>query len=368
MSFEWPALLWLLPVLPALAAAYVLALRRRRRRHAAVAVLLAGAGTDRGSPLRRWLPPSLLLLGLAAMLVAVARPSAVVLVPAPHDTVILAIDVSGSMRANDVAPDRIGAARAAAQAFIEQQPARTRIGIVTFAAAASLVQPPTSDRQALLAALDRFQLQQATAIGSGLLVSLKAIFPELKIDLNDTRAGPGRGDAARERRARRPDDGTLPAPSPGPGVGAGAGADAGADPPKPVAPGSHDAAAIVLLSDGESSTGPDPIEAAKLAASRGVRVHTVGFGTPGGVTLSVEGWSMRVRLDEATLKRIADLTRGDYYQAASAAELARVYSMLNAKLAFERRPIEVSGPLAAVGVLLALLSGGLSLLWFGRVF
>ncbi|MFP5460231.1 MAG: VWA domain-containing protein [Gammaproteobacteria bacterium] len=336
MEFGWPALLLLLVLAPAPLVANVAAARRRRR--AASAGPAPAAALQPAAPVpvpawRRALPAVLLSLALAALAVAAARPRAQLTLPAPHEVVVLAIDISGSMRAADIAPDRIGAARAAARDFILRQPATTRLGLVSFAASASLVQAPTSDRQAVLDALDRLQLQQATAIGSGLLVALKAIEPELRFDLRaeDPRADPENW-------------------------------------PQPLAPGSNRSAAIVLLSDGESGTGPDPELAARIAAQRGVRVHTVGLGTAGGTVLAVDGWSMRVRLDEAGLRRIADLTLGEYFPAASAAELTRVYRALDLRLGFERRRVELAGALSAAAALLLALSAGFSLAWFRRVF
>ncbi|MBB5273655.1 VWA domain-containing protein [Quisquiliibacterium transsilvanicum] len=330
MEFGWPALLWLLVLAPAPVLANVVAARRRRRAAA------AGATQAPAPPVRAWrraMPALLLSLALAALLVAAARPSAQLSLPAPHEVVVLAIDISGSMRAADIAPDRIGAARAAAREFVLRQPATTRIGLVAFAASASLVQTPTHDRDAVLAALDRLQLQQATAVGSGLLVALKAIDPALRFDLRaeDPRADPENW-------------------------------------PAPIPPGSNRSAAIVLLSDGESGAGPEPELAARIAAQRGVRVYTVGLGTAKGAVLAVEGWSMRVRLDEAGLRRIAELTLGEYFPAASAAELTRVYRALDLKLGFERRRVELSGALSAAAALLLALSAGLSLAWFKRVF
>ena len=334
MEFGWPALLWLLALAPTPMLANVAAARRRRR--AAAAGAAPAAALPPAPPVRAWrraIPALLLSLALAVLVVAAARPSAQLTLPAPHEVVVLAIDISGSMRAADIAPDRIGAARAAAREFVLRQPVTTRIGLVAFAASASLVQAPTGDRQSVLDALDRLQLQQATAIGSGLLIALKAIEPGLRFDLRaeDPRADPE-------------------------------------DWPEPLAPGSNRSAAIVLLSDGESGTGPDPELAARIAAQRGVRVHTVGLGTAGGTVLGVEGWSMRVRLDEAGLRRIADLTLGEYFPAASAGELARVYRALDLKLGFERRRVELAGALSAAAALLLALSAGLSLAWFRRVF
>jgi Ca-activated chloride channel family protein len=245
--------------------------------------------------------------------------------PSSHETVILAIDVSGSMRATDVEPTRIEAAQAAARAFVAEQPASARIGVVAFGGAAALVQPPTANRSDVLAAIEQLQLQHATAIGSGLLVSLKALFPQLEFDVR-----------------RKPDI-------------------------KPVAPGSHASAAIILLSDGQSTAGPDPVEAARLAAERGVRVFTVGVGTDNGQILTGEGWSMRVRLDEETLKTIADLTRGEYFYAANATALRKVYESLRAKLVLERKQVEITALFSAIGAATVLLSATLSLLWFNRI-
>lgn len=345
MSFLWPNLLWLLLALPALVGLYVWLLRRRKRavlRYASLALVKEAIGG--GQRWRRHLPPALFLLALAAMLVAVARPTAVVTLPSQHDTVVLAMDVSRSMLAEDVQPNRITAAQAAARAFIAEQPARTRIAIVAFAGTASVVQAPTESREDLLAAIDRFQLQRATAIGNAIIVSLATIFPEAKIDIaavNATRRGGG-----------------VPLdPNPSPNAPAF----------KPVPPGSYSSAVIILLTDGQATTGVDPIEAARMAADRGVRVFTVGIGTKEGEILRTEGWSMRVRLDEESLKTIADLTRGEYFYAGTALDLKKVYETLNAKLVMETRQTEVTALFAALAAALAALAAGLSLWWFNRL-
>ncbi|MBK6864734.1 MAG: VWA domain-containing protein [Ideonella sp.] len=345
MNFIWPTMLWLLLALPALVALYLWLLRRRKKavlRYANLALVKEALGS--GQRWRRHVPPALFLLALAAMMLAIARPAAVLTLPSQHDTVVLAMDVSRSMLAEDVQPNRIVAAQAAARAFIAEQPARTRIAIVAFAGTASVVQAPTHNREDLLAAIDRFQLQRATAIGNAIIVSLATIFPEARIDIaavNATRRGGG-----------IPLD---PNPSPdGPEF-------------KPVPPGSYGAAVIILLTDGQATTGVDPIEAARMAADRGVRVFTVGIGTKEGEILRTEGWSMRVRLDEESLKTIADLTRGEYFYAGTAVDLRKVYQTLNAKLVMETRQTEVTALFAALGALLAVLAAGLSLWWFNRL-
>jgi len=192
----------------------------------------------------------------------------------------------------------------------------------------------------VFAAIDRFQLQRGTAIGSGIVLSLATLFPEDGIDLSQITG------------AR-----SMP-PSPG-------------DKPKkefkPVEPGSYSSAAIILLTDGQRTTGPDPMEAAKMAAERGVRVYTVGIGTKNGEIIGFEGWSMRVRLDEDTLKSISTFTRANYFYAGTAEDLKEVYKGLSSRLVVETKETEVTALFAAAGALLGVVAAGLSVWWFGRV-
>jgi len=346
LTFLWPEMLWLLLLVPLAAGAYLLLLRRRKKaavRYASLTLLREAMSA--GQRLRRHVPPLLFLGALALMLVAIARPAAVVTLPSQHEMVILAMDVSGSMRATDVKPSRIVAAQDAARAFVADQPKTTRIGVVSFAATASVVQSPTHTREDILAAIDRFQLQRGTAIGSGILVALKMIFPDADFDL---RSSNPRRDAAKAAALdpARPADKAAP---------------------KPVPAGSYSAAAIVLLTDGQVTAGPDPIESARMAADRGVPVYTIGIGTKNGEILGSEGWSMRVRLDEESLKTIANVTRGEYFYAGTATDLQKIYKSLNSRLFFEQKEQEVSALFAAAGAALALLSALLSLLWFNRI-
>jgi Ca-activated chloride channel family protein len=348
MTFLWPDALWALAALPLLVAAYWLLLRRKKKaalRYSSLGLIKQAVGT---ATWRRHVPAALFLAAIAVMLLAAARPAAVVTLPSQHETVILAMDVSGSMRANDVKPTRLAAAQAAAKAFIGDTPRSTRIGLVAFAGSAALVQQPTSNRDSLFEAIEQLQLQNATAIGSGLLASLKAIFPEQNFEL-DT---PGIHSAG--AGGSRPSySGRLAAPK--------------KDEPKPVPPGSNKNAVIILLTDGQTTTGPDPIDAARLAAARGVRVFTVGVGTTDGQILTGEGWSIRVRLDEEALKVIADLTRGEYFFAGNAPDLKKIYEGLKSKLVLEKRETEVTGLFAAAAAVLSIVSAALSLLWFNRV-
>jgi Ca-activated chloride channel homolog len=344
MTFLWPHLLWLLLALPVLIVAYTLLLRRKKKaalRYASLSMVREAMGV--GPTIRRHIPPFLFLLALTAMILATARPAAIVMLPSQRQTIILAMDVSGSMRAKDVQPSRIEAAQAAAKAFVNEVPRNTRIGVVSFAATASVVQAPTENRDDVIAAIDRFQLQRATAIGSGIIVALATLFPDAGIDVSAILYGsPARGGPTDPRKADKKDF-------------------------KPVPPGSYGSGAIILLTDGQRTTGPDPIEAAKMAADRGVRVFTVGIGTTQGEIIGFEGWSFRVRLDEETLKSIASMTHGEYFYAGTAADLKKVYETLNTRLVLEKRDQEISALFAAAAAGIALLSALLSLLWFNRI-
>ena len=350
MTFLWPEMLGLLAAIPLVIAAYIVVLRRKKKlalRYASLSMVKEAQA--KAGRIRKHIPPFLYLIALSLMILAIARPAAVVTLPSQHETVILALDISGSMRAADVQPSRIAAAQTAAKAFIAEQPRSTRLGIVTFAATASVVQPPTPNREDLLAAVDRLQLQRGTAVGSGILVSLKLIFPDVEFDL---RASNPRGDSARD--AKRGTSLDQPKAS-----------DKAAD--KPVPPGSYASAVIILLTDGQTTTGPDPIESARIAADRGVRIYTVGIGTPNGEILGSEGWSMRVRLDEDTLKQIANVTRGEYFYAGTASDLKKIYEGMSTRMVLETKEMEVSSLFSAVAAVLAVVAALLSMLWYNRI-
>jgi Ca-activated chloride channel family protein len=350
MKFLYPQILWLLLVVPALVAAYVALLRRKRKhvlRYASLGALKEAMGP--GQRLRRHVPPLLLLLSLVALIIASAAPTALVTLPYERKTIILAMDVSLSMGARDVDPNRITAAQLAAKSFVEERPPDVRIGIVAFGATASLVQPPTQSREDLLAAIERFQLQRGTATGSALYVALQTLFPDAGIDLESLvfRGGLSPNGA----RGRSLD----------------AAAKADAKPFQPVAPGSYTSGVIILLSDGRRTTGPDPLDAARMAADRGVRIFTVGFGTEQGGLIGFEGWSAYVRLDEATLKTVADMTGGEYFYAGTSEDLKKVYKRLTTQLVMEKKDTEITFVFAALAALLLTGALALSLLWFGRV-
>jgi Ca-activated chloride channel family protein len=339
-------MLWLLLVVPALVAGYVILLRRKNRsalRYANLSIVKEAIGP--GHKFRRHVPPLLFLLALVVMITAIARPAAVITLPSQNLTIILAMDVSGSMRATDVEPNRITAAQTAAKSFVAEQPSYVRIGVVSFAGTASVVQAPTHNREDVIAAIDRFQLQRATAIGSGIIVSLATIFPDAGIDVSSLIYGRDTPRGVPLGQAQKPDKPAF----------------------EPVPPGSYASAAIILLTDGQRTTGPDSLEAARMAADRGVRVFTVGIGTRSGETIGFEGWSMRVRLDEETLKAIAKMTHGEYFYAGTAADLKKVYQSLQARFVLEKKEMEISALFSAAAAVIAVVSALLSLLWFNRI-
>ncbi len=349
MKFLWPQMLWLLLAVPLLVATYVALLRRRKKRALRYASL--GAIKEAIGPaqrFRRHVPPLLFLLAVIALIVAIAGPNAVVTLPSQQQTIIMVMDVSLSMGAKDVDPNRLTAAQIAARQFVEEHPIDARIGIVSFGATASLVQPPTQSKEDLLAAIDRFQLQRGTATGSAIYVALQTLFPDEGIDLESlifkgawSRSNP---------QGTSLDDKPKPAKKE----------------VKPVEPGSYTSGVIILLSDGRRTTGPDPLDAARMAADHGVRIFTVGFGTAEGGSIGFEGWSAYVRLDEETLKAVADITRGEYFYAGTSGDLRKVYQSLTTKLVLEKKDTEISFLFAAVATALLLAAMLLSLLWFNR--
>ena len=337
MSFLWASLLWLLPFVPVLVLFYLWAQRRRRRYAARYASLsLVKDALGKGPGFRRHVPAILFLAAVTVVIVALARPEATVTLPSNRGTVILALDISGSMRAQDIKPSRFEAAKAAAKAFIAKQPRNVRIGLVAFSSTATLVQPPTTRREDLDAAMDRLRTQRGTAVGSGILVSLDAVFED--------------------------DPGYKP-PAPLDPL-------AQADPnaaPSPAAPGSYTAAAIILLTDGQSNTGPNPLDAADQASGRGVRVFTIGVGSSRGDTVLAEGRAFRVQLDEDSLKKIAQNTAGAYYRADNEADLLRIYQALGTRLVVGKQKTEITALFAGFALVLMLSGGVLSLLWFQRL-
>jgi Ca-activated chloride channel family protein len=353
MRFLWPEMLWLLLAIPLMAGAYVYALRRKKKaaiRYASLMLVRDALGKRPGW--RRHLPPALFLLAMTAALLALARPATTLVLPSESMTLIMAMDVSRSMLAGDVSPNRITAAQAAVKSFVEEMPRNIRLGIVSFAGSASVVQTPTDIREDLTAAVDRFQLQRGTATGAGLLVAISQLLPDAGIDVESQifdnsfsfRSSEESKSLEAKRKAKQAEKKFVAVP-----------------------PGSYTGGAIVLLSDGRRTHGPDPLDIAKIAADRGVRVYTVGFGTLGGGEIpGFEGYSFFARLDEETLKGVASITGAEYFHAGNSNDLKKVYQHLNQKFALEKRDTEISALLSGGAALLLVIAAGLSMLWFYR--
>src|SRR6266508_260666 len=355
MDLLWPGFLLLLGLLPLIIAVYIWMLRRRRRfavRYSSLA--LVREALLHQSRLRRHLPFALFLLALASLVIALGRPVAIVSVPSGQTTIILTIDVSGSMCQTDIQPSRLEAAEAAAVSFIQRQKANTQIGLVAFAGFAEVIQPPTNDPEALQAAVESLTTGRRTAIGSGILTSLDAI---AEIDKS---VAPSVTDTSRGVK------------------------------PTPVPHGAYAPDIIVLLTDGVSNAGPTPLDAAQQAVDRGVRVYTIGFGTAngagnpfcsqqfqGGGPLDGSGGfggggfggggfgggGVRRGIYEDTLRQVAEMTGGTYYSAESAGELQDVFQNLPTYLITKHETTEISVAFIAIGALLAAIAIGLALIW-----
>jgi len=348
MSFLWPQYLWFMLALPLLPLAYLWLLNRRSKgavRYSSLGVVRAAAS---GRNWRRHVPPALLLLACATLLLAAGRPLARLSLPWARSTIMLTMDVSLSMRVTDVKPTRLVAAQEAAKLFLRDLPRDIEVGLVTFAGSTQVAQAATLDRESLVAAIDGFQMQMGTAVGNAIVMTLSELFPDHGIDVSEMTYG--------SRFAPRPQARSL---------------DDKAKPPprkiEPVQPGSYNSAAIILLSDGRRTMGVDTLEAAKMAADRGVRIYVVGLGTVDGEASGAEGMPMYLKLDEPTLREVARMTGGEYHYAGTADKLNTVYEHLGSRLQVQTRETEVSGLLALAGALLALSGAALSVLWFGRV-
>jgi Ca-activated chloride channel family protein len=362
MDFLWSSLLALLVLLPALVAVYIWSLRRQRRsgvRYSSLALVREAAPGP--SRFRRHLPFALFVAALGAVVVAMARPVVILAVPTNQTTIILTIDVSGSMCSSDIPPSRLEAAEAAVASFIKSQASSTRIGIVAFSSFAEVVQSPTNDQSALLSALHSLATGRRTGIGDGILASIDAI---------------SQVDPSVARSQTDSTTGTAPAPVP---------------------KGDYAPDIIVLLTDGANNTGTPPLDAAQQAADRGVRVYTIGFGTANGGTMSPTcrpqfvgrepgagvaaggstggaaggygggggggGGNFPRGIDEATLKQIADLTGGIYHPAESAGQLDSVFQNLPVNLIMEHHVTEISFGFVGLGALFAALALLLGRAW-----
>jgi Ca-activated chloride channel family protein len=334
MSFIWPSMLFSLLLVPLFGAGYIGLVKRRQEKTAnlgMMGLLQTGAGQKLGR--RKHLPFVLFLAAISLLLVGFARPELPVDLPRVEGTVILAFDVSNSMIADDLEPNRMEAAKAAARNFIENQPPTVQVGIVAFSNGGLIVQQPTNITADLLAAVDRLSPQGATSLGQGIFTSLNAIAGEpIEID-----------EAALESEDLQ--SGDL----------------------QDVDIGYYGSAVIVMLSDGEDTTGIDPLQMAQLAANGGVRIFPIGIGSTAGTVVEIDGFSVATVLDEAILQEIAGLTSGTYFYADDEADLEEIYDSIDLQLTIRGEKMEVTSIIAGIGLLLFLAGGGLSMVWFGRV-
>ena len=319
MTYEWPLLLWSLALVPILLLLYVLAQYRRRAyavRFTNLALLRDVVGRRPG--LRRHIPPLFFLLGIGALLFSLARPSAVIAIPRDEADVVLVVDTSGSMTATDLRPSRIVAARAAAEKFVQALPPNTRVGLVEFSTRARLASPLTRDRTVVLSAIRGLDADGGTAIGDGLALAVDVL-----------------------RRGASQAEVTTP----------------GAAPPAPKdAPGT-----VVLLSDGASSAGQPPQQAASRANQAGVIVHTVGIGERN--SGARVGGRVPAELDERTLQEISRTTGGEYFYAAQSGDLERIYTSIGSRVSWSEERTEVTALVSALGTFMLIVAGLFSLRW-----
>lgn len=330
MTFSWPWMLLSLLAIPLLVVAYRRLLARRAARRVELAALgLVAPASVTGR--RRHVAPVLFLTALGVLALALARPELTVAEPRREGTVVLAFDVSASMAATDLAPSRIEAAKSAARGFVAEQPAQIKVGVVTFGTNGVITQQPTTDRAAVLAAIDRIGVQGGTALGRGIQTSLTAIAGRtVQID-----GDPAAGGGTVEQQ--------------GPDLGY------------------FSSAAVILLSDGENTSEPDPVEVAEVASTAGVRIYPIGVGSAAGTVLEIDGFQVATALDEEMLREVAEVTDARYFTAQDEQQLAEVYDGIDLRWALNRSRMEITALLAGGAALLVLAGASLSFAWFGRV-
>lgn len=326
MSFLWPRMLFSLLSIPLLIGIYIY-LQRRRQRIAYSFNAFAGLQDHTNPGKRRHVPPVLLLAGLTLLSLSLARPQMTVSLPKMEGTVILVFDVSGSMAAEDVKPNRMDAAKVSASEFVRLQPSSVNIGVVAFSESGLAIQVPTDDQDAILASINRLQPQTGTSLGFGILTALDTLVPDAEV-AEDT---------------------------------------AGEIEPTPVLENTSNPAIIVLITDGENTAPPDPFEAAFVAAQQGVRIHAIGIGSQAGATITIDGFSVHTQLNETVLEQIVGLTGGNYYNAESGEDLKEIYENISPELVIKPELMEVTSLFAGASILLLFCGAWLMLLWFGRL-
>lgn len=321
MSFATPFVLWGLLLIPVALLAYWLVQRRRIKYAARFTNLDLLANVVDASPgRRRHIPAALALAALAALVVAMARPQAVVAVPRDDATVVLTLDSSASMTATDVPPTRLDAARSASSSFLDKLPDRFRVGLVSFSSIVSVLEEPSDDRDAVRDALDSIEGDVGTALGDAIVESVAlAPDPEEQEELS----------------------------------------------------GGKPLFAILLLSDGANSTGREPLDVLDEAKEAGVPIYTIAFGTPDGTVDITNDFGVtqtyNVPPDPDTLRRVAEETGGRFFEAPTEEDLEAVYQEIGSQVSYEDEERELTAAFAAAGAVLLLIGGSLSALWFGRI-
>ncbi len=333
MSFIWPYALISLLLLPLFAWLY-LRLRHRQAKSAATLGPLGLVQNQAGRALgrRRHLPTIFFLSALALLLIALARPEMTASLPRVEGTVILAFDVSNSMNANDLEPTRLDAAKAAARAFVDNQPSTIQIGVVAFGNGGLITQPPTNVRGDVLAAVNRLSVEGGTSLGQGIFTALNAVAGE-PLALDDASIDPRSGSI--DASQLEIDD--------------------------------YSSAVILLLTDGENTGPPEPLEIAQIAAEAGVRIYPVGIGSDGGAVIEVDGFNLVTQLDEVLLEEIANVTNGVYYRAEDEESLREIYETVDLQLTLDPQMMEVTSLFAGLSTVLLLIGAGLSMAWLGRM-
>lgn len=321
MSFATPALLWGLLLIPVVLVAY-LVIQRRRSKYAArfTNLDLLTNVVDASPGRRRHLPPALAIIALAALLLAMARPQKVVAVPREDATVVLTMDSSASMKATDVAPSRLDAAKSAASTFLDQLPDRFRVGLVSFSSAVRVLEEPTDDRDEVRSSLESIQGDIGTALGDAI---------EASVALS---SNPG---ATEDTVGNKP------------------------------------LFAVLLLSDGANTTGSEPLAVVDEAKKAGVPIYTIALGTPSGTVDVTDDYgqtqTVNVPPDPTTLKQIAEETGGRFFEAPTETDLEAIYKEIGSQVSWEDDERELTAAFAGAGAVFLLLSGALSALWFGRI-
>ncbi len=326
-------MLLLLLLVPLFVVLYIRIQQRRQRLitgFGSLSLMKAAAQNKPGG--RRHIPPVLFLLSLIILIIGLARPQTEVSLPRIAGTVILAFDVSGSMAADDLKPTRMEAAKAVVEDFIARQPPTVQIGVIAFSDSGFSVQPPTNDETTLIAAIHRLAPERGTSLANGIIMSLNTIA------------------AANGQTNYYSNVTPTPAPT-----------------PTPMPKGTYTSAVIILVTDGENNQSPDPFEIAQTAADLGVRIYTVGIGSPSGTNVHINGFTVHTQLEEATLQQISQMTNGTYYNAESEEDLRTIYDNLSPQLVVKPQVMEVTPLFAGASILVMLIGAILSLMWFGRV-